>query len=61
MPRPLTISEVARRLRKTRLTVRRRIRHLGLRFEVAMTEDQYRELRDSFATYPALPRGTLRE
>jgi response regulator of citrate/malate metabolism len=60
MPRPLTTSEAARRLRVTRVTIRRRLEFLGITFEGAMTEAQYRRLKDSFAEAPVLPRGSLR-
>ena len=58
MPRPLTISEAARRLKRTRVTVRRRVRELGMVFEVAMTATQYRRLERSFYEHPTLPRNT---
>ena len=60
MPRPLTVSEVARRLKRDRVTVLRRIGYLKLAFEGAMTEAQFKRLQDSFAAFPALPWGSLR-
>lgn len=59
MPRPLTISEVARRLRRDRVTVRRRIGVLGLNFDIAMSTAQFRRLELSFTEQPTLPKGSL--
>lgn len=60
MPRPLTISEVARRLGRDRVTVRRRIGFLGIWFEGAMTEAQFKRLEASFNETPRLPRERVR-
>lgn len=60
MPRPLTISEVHRRLKKDRVTIRRRIEYLGIDFEIAMTEAQFETLKASFQSTPRLPRGSSR-
>lgn len=60
MPRPLTITEVGRRLDRDRVTVRRRIKALGIVFEIAMTDAQFNRLKQSFAETPTLPRGKAR-
>jgi hypothetical protein len=61
MPRPLTITEVARRLGHDRVTIRRRVKHLRIEFEGAMTDEQFQRLREDFEAHPRLPRGERRE
>jgi DNA-directed RNA polymerase specialized sigma54-like protein len=60
MPKPLTISEAARRLGHHRATVKRRLTAMGLTFDTAMTPAQFQRLKESFSTAPRLPRKGLR-
>jgi len=61
MPKPLTISEAARRLGHHRATVRRRLKTMGLTFDTAMTPAQFRRLEESFTASPRLPRKGVRQ
>jgi DNA-directed RNA polymerase specialized sigma54-like protein len=61
MPKPLTISEAARRLGHHRATVRRRLDAIGLTFDTAMSPAQFQRLKESFSASPRLPRGGVRK